>query len=113
VHQAWPVAAEAGELAYLKRHVKIEGTPDSPETFTTNVGKLATMQTSAPYPTFTDTTHVYTVIFEHYQGGVPYLVTQPSITGGNITFTAAVDYAGNPSGDGFFYSDITLILQEK
>lgn len=111
VRKAWPVGLEVDLLAYLKRHVKIEGTPDTPETFTTNVDKLATMQTGAPYPTFTDTGYVYVVEFQDYQGGKPYLVTQPSVSGGNITFTAAVDYQGNPSGDGYFYSDVIITLQ--
>ena len=104
-----------GELAYIKRHVQITGTLDSPQTLTTNTSPLATDQTGAAYPTFSDSTHVYTVIVDGsaYQEAKIVLVTQPSVSGGNITFQVGIGYSGNASGDGNYYADIVIILQAK
>jgi len=103
------------EIMYLKRHVKIEGTEASPETFTTNVGKLATDETAQNYPAFSDSTHVFHVEVNGtpYQDAKIHIITQPSISGGNITFTAAVSGSGNMSGDGYAYADIAIFLQAK
>lgn len=103
------------DIMYLKRHVKIEGTEASPETFTTNAGKLATDETAQNYPAFSDTTHVFHVEVNGtpYQDAKIHIITQPSISGGNLTWTAAVSGSGNASGDGFFYADLAIFLQAK
>jgi len=113
VYTRWPILAVVDELVYIKNRVKIVGTQASPETFTTNSGKLATDETGAAYPTFNSATHVFHVSVNGapYQDGKVNLVATPSVSGGNITFTAAVSDGGNPSSDGFFYSDILIVLQ--
>ncbi len=113
VRTAWPSGqgVEVTHLMYFKAKVKIEGTPDSPETFTTGVGKLALMETGAAFPTFNGLTHKHGVVLTPYQEGMPYLVTQPSVSGGAVTFQLAVAYAGNPSADGFYYADIEILPQ--
>lgn len=113
LYKQFPVAAEVVELMYLKKKVKIEGTQASPESFTTNVGKLATMETGAAYPVFNAATHVFTVDVNGspYQEAKVNIVGMPSISGGNITFQAAVSDFGNASGDGFYYADVKIQLQ--
>lgn len=103
-----------GDRMYFTYKVKIEGTQASPETFTTGSGKLATTARGTAYPTFdsgTQSVHVE-VNGAPYQDGKINIVTQASISGGNVTFTAAVSDAGNPSSDGFFYADIAFYIQE-
>ena len=113
VYTIWPVQAVTDTLVYIKNRVKIEGTQASPETFTTNSGKLATDETGAVYPTFNSSTHVFHVSINGapYQDGKINLIATPSVSAGNITFQAAVSDGGNPSSDGFFYADVAIFLQ--
>lgn len=114
IHIAWPVAVEADELMYVKNQVAITGTEASPETFTTNVGKLATMQTVAPFPTFNDATHVFHVNIngtKYQSADIAVVKNSIAEVGGNIQFQAYVNYGGNPASGGNYYMDVAIFLQ--
>jgi hypothetical protein len=112
----WPVPTVpviADDLMYIKTKVKIEGTQASPETFTTNAGKLQYNYGTTAFPSISLLSYVVTVICN----GVPKQdakcnqVGDITQSGSNISFQLAVSDAGNPSGDGFFYFDIIIVLQ--
>ena len=115
IRTTMPTSIVEGEVAYIKRKVAIAGTQASPETFTTNAGKLATDQTGASYPTFDTGSYAYQVHLTSYQEAPVNLVAEPSISGGgatgNITFTVAVGDSGKAFSDGSYYADIVIIAQ--
>lgn len=111
IHRQWPVAPVAEELMYLKSHVLIAGTVDSPETFTTNIGKLVTQDTGESYPTFSSATHVFKVSIESYNDRLTFKYTQPTVSGGNLTFQVSASDAGALLDN--CYADITVWLQDK
>ena len=59
VTKTFGLRPQEGEVPYIKLNVVVTGTLDSPELFTTNVGKLLTDQTGQSYPTFSDAKHVH------------------------------------------------------
>jgi len=116
VRIVWPeYLIIVGDLMYLKRGVKIVGTSLSPETFTTNVGKLILDETGNSYPTFSETTYVFNVVItptDNCQASFS-TVGDPSVVAGNLTFQAFVSDFQVPASDGFFYADIAIFLQAK
>lgn len=115
VYRVFPTIALETEIMYLKSKVEITGTQASPESFTTNSGKLATDETGNAYPTFNAATHVVHVSVN----GAPYqeahvnIIEKPAVSSGNISFQLAVQDGGKPASDGKFYADISIFLQAK
>jgi hypothetical protein len=108
--------AEADDLMYLKRNVKITGTSTSPQTFTTGTAPLDNpMDNTENWPAFSSTTHVPHVILTPTNDCqfVPCLVGLSTIVAGNVTFQAFVADMQVPSADGFFYVDVMIMLQAK
>jgi len=101
-------------IGYTINHVEIEGTQTSPETFTTNSGKLEFNYSTTPFPAIDLGTYIVSIV----ANGAPYQdckinqVGTTSQAGSNITFQLAVSDAGNPSGDGKYYADISILMQE-
>jgi len=116
-YYAWQDAAPSEvELMYCKLEVEITGEPDSPQTFTTGSGGLAMMETGDAWPSFSDTTHVHTVVLTPAKKSdfVPALFNKPSVVGGNVTFQAFISAARAPNpDDGKYYMDVKIFLQEK
>lgn len=110
-----PTAGVAGEVAYIKNKVQIAGTQASPETLTTNAGKLTTDQTGASYPNFNDSTHVFTALCNSapYQEAMVNIIAAPTIPSspGAMTFQVAVSDYGKAASDGNYYADIVIIIQ--
>jgi hypothetical protein len=115
IRQTWPVIFPPSDnmIGYTINHVKIVGTQTSPEAFQTNSGKLQYNYGTTPFPTMSLTSYIITVVCN----GTPYqdakinqvgTITQ---AGSNVSFYLAVSDTGNPSGDGFFYADITFLMQ--
>jgi len=117
VYQRWEDAgASADYLMYFKRDVKITGTWESPEVFTTNTGKLALMENGHPFPVFNSTTHDFLVALNAEKGcQATFGVVKGSVAvvSGNLTFNAFVSDYGAPADDGFFWCAIAIFLQEK
>ena len=115
VYRVFPTIATETDIMYLKSKVEIIGTQASPESFTTNAGKLSLDETGQAYPTFNAATHVFYVAVN----GAPYqeahinIINKPAVSSGNITFQLAVQDGGKPSADGKFYADISIFLQAK
>jgi hypothetical protein len=116
IRTVWPVPINPVEnmIGYIKTKVKIAGTQTSPETFTTNSGKLQYNYGTTVYPPISLLSYVVSVIANGapYQDGKINQVGDVTQSGNNITFQLAVSDAGNPSADTYFYADIAIILQE-
>lgn len=115
VYRAWPVGLAETEIMYLKNQVRFEGTEDSPETFTTGSGKLATMETGAAYPTFDDANWVFHVSVngaKYQEANISIVKDSVQVVAGNLQFQAYFGYQGNPATDGNYYGDVAIILQE-
>jgi hypothetical protein len=97
---------------YIKRHVEIEGTEDSPEEFTTNSGKLAEDEDENVFPTVDSDTHNYWVELLPYNEAT-IRKNQESLVDGNVHFHATHSEAGADAGDGKYYADFKLCLQRK
>lgn len=97
-------------MRYIKKKVSIIGYQGSPETFTTNSGKLATADAPAGlFPNFDDTLEKYEIdVSRVYQDCHFSASTVESTSGGNLTFTIERSDAGNSSPDGSYYCDICI-----
>jgi hypothetical protein len=111
---------DAGAIAdtdmYCKLNVKITGTSDSPQTFTTGTSPLANpTEAGSNWPLFSSITHVANVILQPNTSCqfIPCRVGNPTITGGNVQFQAFVSDMQVPASDGFYYMDVTILLQAK
>ena len=98
---------------YLKKKVLIAGYVGSPETFTTNVGKLATAD--APlgiYPTFNSLIEKYYIAIDGraYQDCHFHAPTVESVVGGNLVFDIERSDSGNSNVDGGYYADIAIFV---
>ena len=116
VRTVWPVPSPpivVDDIMYIKTKVKIEGTQSSPETFITNSGKLQYNYGTTGFPNISLLSYVVTVICNGtpYQDAKINQVGNVTQSGSNISFQLAVSDAGNASGDGFFYADLTIGLQ--
>lgn len=115
IHTSFPVIFPPSDtmIGYTINHVKIEGTQASPELFTTNSDKLRYNYGTTPFPTMSLTNYIITVI----ANGAPYQdakINQVGVTvqnGNNIDFSLAVSDGGSASDDGFYYADITFLMQ--
>jgi len=112
---AWPDYADPVEIEtlYIKTDVQITGTPESPQTLTTNTAPLATDDTGQAYPAISLTTHAVSLLIAEKQDCVVYRTSDISQSGNNITFQVAHANAGNAYSDGNFYAALTIGLQEK
>lgn len=115
VRNVWPdyVPAIGAEIMYCRLNVIVEGTEELPETFTTNSGKLLTMETGYAFPAISLLTWVVTVKTISRQQADAYVVGDVVNSGTNLQFQLAVKPAGSPSGDGLFHFDIEIILQAR
>jgi len=107
--------AQSDADMYCKLNVKITGTSDAPQTFTTGTAPLALMETGAAWPSFSSVTHVANVVLQPNISCqfIPCRVGNPTITGGNVQFQAFVSDMQVPASDGFYYMDVTILLQAK
>ena len=107
------VPASGVDVIYIAKKIKVTGTQASPQTFQTNSGALATDATGQVFPAMSLVSWAISVICN----GVPYQETQINQVGAitnvgtDISFQLAVSDAGNPSGDGFFYTDLLICLE--
>lgn len=116
IRTVWPdsTAAVADDLMYIAKKIKIVGTQTSPETFTTNSGKLQYNYGTTVFPAISLLEYNVSVIVNGspYQERKVNLVGEPAQSGDNITFQLALSDIGNDSDDGFSYADIDICLQE-
>lgn len=115
IRNAWTdyTPASGIDIMYIKKKVKIIGTQESPEEFTTNSGKLVTMETGLSYPSISLLSWVVSVDTVPYQDAKINQVGDVVNTGTNLTFSLAVSGAGSPSPDGYYYADIIIGLQPR
>jgi hypothetical protein len=101
------------DIMYIAKNIKIVGTQASPETFTTNAGKLLYNFGTTPFPPLSLLSYNISVdcTGTPYQDAKCNQVGNVSQSGTDITFQLAVSDSGNPSSDGFFYFDIKIMLQ--
>lgn len=111
--KALPSDVSEVDPVYIKLKVEVTGTLASPETFTTNSGKLSTQESGSAYPTFDSSTYVYSVVGKDYQEATISLIGKPTVSGSNLTFQLAISDMGKPSSDGKFYTDILILRQAK
>jgi len=111
---------DAGAIAdtdmYCKLNVKITGTSDAPQTFTTGTAPLDNpTQAGNNWPAFSSTTHIANVVLQPNTSCqfIPCRVGNPTITGGNVQFQAFVSDMQVPASDGFYYCDVIIQLQAK
>jgi hypothetical protein len=102
-------------IMYTQLKVEVTGTQSSPETFTTNSGKLATQENGSAYPVISLSTYVVSVVSNGspYQDAKINQVGSLTQVGSNISFQLAISDTGNPSSDGKFYTDILIFLQAR
>lgn len=118
IRQSYPTGDPASTMPttaiYFKKRVQITGTPSSPQTLTFGSGVLATKEGGGAFPTVSGVTQVYAVAINSapYQEAQCFLASTPSLSGGYPTFTAAHSEAGAAAGDGNYYADITLTVQD-
>ena len=99
---------------YIKRHVRITGTVDSPQTLTTGSSPLATPddEKMAAYPSDWTATSEFILVIQPEQERIVALVegnSFPSVSGGNILFKVADTGIGNAHEDGNVYATIIII----
>lgn len=116
IHSAFPIPIPitTDDIVYIAKKVKITGTESSPEIFTTNSGKLQYNYGVTPFPAISLLTYNVSVDIDGtpYQDCHFFIVSDVSQSGENITFSVARSHAGKPSGDGFYYADIKIMLQQ-
>lgn len=117
---AWPTQQiQVGDMAYIAIKVEVTGTPEAPEQFETNVGKLALDSTGHSYPNFDSDTHIFHIDVDGltYQECRIYIpdgvINEPSEVSGNLKFKLSRGNSGEAASDGKFYCNIVIILQEK
>ena len=100
---------------YIKKKVAIVGYITSPETFETNVGKLASCDApSGVYPTFNSANEKYHINIngQAYQDCLFHVTAEETVVGGNIIFYVQRSDAGNANPDGNYYADIIISVVE-
>ena len=117
IRTAWSVTAPTVASAYVcyRTHVRVDGTLAVPEVFRTNSGKLSLQQTAEPFPDLSLGTYAVSVFCHsaQYQTGTVTLVNNSlSNIGDDLAFRLYHSATG-PSGDGFYYADITIGLRAK
>jgi len=115
VRTEWPsgIAPIADTDMYIAKKIKIVGTQNSPEVFTTNVGKLLYNFGTTAFPSISLLSYNVAIFCNStpYQDAKVNQVGDVTQSGSNISFQLAVSDTGNASGDTFFYADITIALQ--
>jgi len=103
------------QLGNTKVGVKIEGTQDSPETFTTNVGKLQYQYGSVVFPPMDTSNYIISILSNavKYQDANINQVGGITQVGNNISFQLAMNNGAMASSDGSIYADITILRQPK
>jgi hypothetical protein len=112
VRRQWMFLPSGEDMIYIKSHVKVIGTEDSPELFTTNAGKLAYNYGSTAFPDMLLEDYVIAIDGASYQSAQVHQVGIATQDGGDISFYLAYSNIGNASSDGYYYCDIVFLLQE-
>lgn len=117
IYHDWDDGATPEEDMYLKYEVEITGTETSPETLTTNSGKLATMQNGDPYPVFNSSTHDFLIAVnadKQCQASFQIVKGSRSVSAGNLSFQIYISDIGAPApSDGKYFATIAIFLQAK
>ena len=116
VYTQWDDGVLTDDLMYLKRDVEITGTVASPETLTTNSGKLVLMENGNAFPAFNSTTHDFFIAVNADKGcEASFGIVKASVTvsSGNLTWQMFVSDFGQAAADGKYYASIAVFLQAK
>jgi len=115
IQTSWPAYAdpEETETLYITTHVEITGTPDSPQTLTTNSGALATDDTGSAFPAILLTAYAVSITLNKEQECDCFRTSTISQSGTDIQFSVAHDYAGNTYSDGKYYAQVVIGLEAK
>jgi hypothetical protein len=114
VYYAWNDGIVTDEDMYIKLNIEMsqDATEASPETFTTNVGQLALMETGFPFPVFNSSTHKFFVHFKSALGSsADYPIGTISVVAGNLTFTTFPANGFSPAADGKLHANFAVWLQ--
>jgi len=95
---------------YIKKRVLIVGDQGTPESFSTNSGKLATCDApNTIYPYFDDTIEKYSIdVSRVYQDCFFSVPSIEATSGGVLTFTVARSDSGNPQSGVSYFCDIII-----
>jgi hypothetical protein len=101
-------------IGYSINHVKIEGTQSSPESFTTNTGKLQYRFGTTPFPAIILDDYTVTIVFGSYSDA-KFNIIKDSLqqNGNNIDFQVAMNDGAIAESDGYVYADITILMDAK
>ena len=89
-----------------------DATEASPETFTTNSGKLVLMETGVAFPSFSATTHKFFVLVKSSIGSsADYPISAVTESAGNLTFSTFPASGYVPAADGLLHANIAIWLQ--
>lgn len=107
------IIPEADLYIKLKVVMDQDATQDSPESFTTNSGKLATMQNGDPWPSFNATTHDHYISILASDGSGAIFPATFSISSGDITITTfpAGSYLPDPAN--VLYANFSIAAVAK
>jgi hypothetical protein len=115
IRHVWAVRTQPADtmIGALKLKVPITGTLASPETFTTNAGKLLLTEDGLPFPVMSLLSYDITVRSNGtlYQDSKISQVGDVSQSGDNITFQLATSDIGSEAVGGGFFSDIVILMQ--
>jgi hypothetical protein len=98
---------------YFKNNVEITGTYETPQTFTTNSGALATQENGQVFPEIYLGGYAVTIIVQSSDGTeTTFGVKNVQQSGANISFEVYMSMAGRPkSSDGKFYANISISVK--
>ena len=116
VYHAWDDGVIVEDLMYLKRQVEVIGTLASPETFTTNTGKLVVMQNADAFPSFNSSTHDFLIVVngdKQCEASFSIVKDSVSVVAGNLTWQMFISDFGQPAADSKYYASIAIFLQAK
>ena len=113
VRHSWPFLPTGTDMIYIAQRIKVEGDGTTPELFTTNVSKLQYNFGTTPFPDMFLDDYIISVVGSDYQDATIYQVGLATQSGNNISFYLAHSYNGNASADGFYYCDLSFLLQTK
>ena len=117
LRQTWPDYPQpvVTDEMYIAKNVTIVGTEASPETFTTNAGKLLYNYGTTPFPSISLLSYNVSVVVVTKQDCVVNRVGDIVQSGSDISFQLAISNAGTPlfdgSGNPYVIGDIIIGLQ--
>lgn len=113
IYTIFPEPITIVDYMYIKLKVEISQPYETPETFTTNIGKLLTMQNGDDYPPIDLSACDVAIILSSYQGASINQFGDTVQSASDISFQLGYDMAGNPYADGKYYADIIIGVQPK